>query len=100
MAQFRGVLQGGRGEVSRLGHKSTGLSATLASWQGAVSVRLWHDSETDTDMAEVTLQPWHGSGISAVLYRGPVSGAPVVASSDARVAVERGGVAERGQNAA
>jgi len=50
------------------------MRATVASWQGAVSVRLWHDGEADTDMVEVSLAPWHGAGDTVPLYAGPVSG--------------------------
>jgi len=75
VAHFYATLHGTRGEASRLGTKSSGMDATVASWQGAVSVRLWYDSATDTDMADVSLIPWHGAGDSIPLYAGPVSGA-------------------------
>jgi hypothetical protein len=75
VAHFYGILQGNRGEASRLGTTSSGMDATVASWQGAVSVRLWYDSATDTDMADVSLIPWHGAGDNVRLYAGPVSGA-------------------------
>ena len=75
MAHFLAAIQGHRGEASRLGTKKSGLDATAASWQGSVSVRLWHDAKTGRDMARVSLEPWHGSGVSRGLYCGPVSGA-------------------------
>lgn len=81
MAHFYATLHGTRGEASRLGTKSSGMDATVASWQGAVSVRLWHDGATDTDMAEVSLIPWHGAGDKTPLYAGPVSGAKLRATS-------------------
>lgn len=72
MAHFYGVLQGARGEASRLGHKSSGLRATAASWQGAVRTELYEkDGE---DYALVQLLPWRGQGTNKVLYDGPVSG--------------------------
>ena len=76
MAQYRGTLTGQRGQASRLGTKSSGLSAHIASWSGAVDVDLWYDASTDTDMARVTLAQHHGSGQypARVLYVGPVSG--------------------------
>lgn len=43
MAQFRGTLQGNRGMASRLGHKSTGLIATVDGWHGGVSVVAQHN---------------------------------------------------------
>lgn len=77
MAHFYGTLKGARGEASRLGHKSSGLRTGAASWEGAVSVHLYHDETAGQDMAEVQLIPWHGAGVYRSLYRGPVSGAPV-----------------------
>src|SRR3989442_13191521 len=73
MAHFLAAIQGHRGEASRLGTKKSGLDATAASWQGSVSVRLWHDAKTGRDMARVSLEPWHGSGVSRGLYYGPVT---------------------------
>src|SRR6266516_83706 len=62
MAQFWGTIKGARGEASRLGHKASGLDTYAASWQGAVSVRLWHDAKTGRDMAQVELTTHHGAG--------------------------------------
>ena len=74
MAHFRGTVSGGRTQASRLGHKSTGLETTAASWQGAAHVRVWHDASSGTDMVVVALTQHHGAGVSpdVVLYRGPV----------------------------
>ena len=74
MAQYLAAIKGQRGEASRLGSKRSGMDATVASWEGSVSVRLWHDAKTGRDMARVSLEPWHGSGSSRSLYYGPVSG--------------------------
>ena len=76
MAHFYATIQGSRGPASRLGTARSGLTATAASWQGAVTVELTHDPATDTDMAVVRLCPWHGAGVDRVLYRGPVGGTP------------------------
>ena len=75
MAHFYGVLQGARGQATRLGHKGSGLSTTAASWQGAVRVELF--VKDGVDWAVVGLTTWQGAGITKVLYDGPVSGAPV-----------------------
>jgi len=73
MAHFRAVIQGQRGEASRLGSKATGISANVASWQGGVDVRLW---EADgIDMCRIELVPHYGKGTTRLLYDGPVSGA-------------------------
>ena len=76
MAHFRGTIQGNRGEGARISTKSVGLTAHIASWEGAVDVRLWYDDQTNRDMAEVFLGPHHGAGLkeSKLLYLGPVSG--------------------------
>jgi len=74
VAHFYATLRGTRGKTSRRGTKASGMQATVASWQGAPSVRLWHDGGTETDMAEVSLIPWYGAGDTIPLYAGPVSG--------------------------
>ena len=77
MAHFRGYIQGMRGSASRLGSKDSGLTANIASWEGAVHVNLWHDEEDDIDMASVELAPHQGRGESRILYHGPVGGLTV-----------------------
>lgn len=42
MAQFRGTIHGQRGEASRLGSKSSGLSVTANGWDTGVRVELSH----------------------------------------------------------
>lgn len=70
MAHFRGIIQGARGEASRLGHKSSGLRVEAASWQGKVVTVL---TEKDgVDYAHVYLATHNGSGVSHSLYYGPV----------------------------
>jgi hypothetical protein len=77
MAHFYGKIQGAAsGEpASRLGTKKSGLTAVAASWAGAVHVVVGHDDKTGTDTVHVSLIPWHGAGVSRVLYEGPISGA-------------------------
>lgn len=72
MAHFRGIIQGTRGEASRLGSKNSGLNVAACSWQGSVVVTLDYDETTGKDVATVALQPHHGAGVAKVLYRGPV----------------------------
>ncbi len=74
MAHFLGKVKGARSEVSRLGHKGTGLETTAASWQGAVKVTLHHCETDGEDWATIRLIPWHGSGIEKCVYNGPVGG--------------------------
>lgn len=72
MAHFRGTLQGGRGEASRLGHKTSGLHVEAASWEGKVVVTLRHVD--GKDVAEVRLAKHMGRGGDQLLYEGPISG--------------------------
>lgn len=74
MAHFYGTIQGARGEASRLGSKTSGLDVKAASWAGAVSVRLYRNERDGMDCARVSLVPWHGAGITSLLYDGPVGG--------------------------
>jgi hypothetical protein len=73
MAHFYGILKGGRGEVTRTGHKTTGLETTAASHEGCVKVELWHD-EDGFDLVRVDLQPWCGKGVTRRLYCGRIDG--------------------------
>ena len=38
MAHFRGTVAGGRGDASRLGHKTTGLTTTCNTWDLGIKV--------------------------------------------------------------
>lgn len=58
MANFRGVMQGGRGSVSRLGHKSSGLDASVDGWHSGVSVTAEHKNGIDRFHIRAT----YGSG--------------------------------------
>ncbi len=44
MAHFYGTIQGNRGQASRLGSKTSGLSLTAASYQGAVNTHLFEQA--------------------------------------------------------
>jgi hypothetical protein len=80
MAHFYGKVLGGRGEASRLGHKSSGLQVLAASWQGAVFVSLYVNDD-GVDCARVCLTTHQGAGTHRELYDGPVSGAPALTAS-------------------
>lgn len=47
MAHFRGIIQGCRGEASRLGSKDSGLDVTCDGWHSGVSVVGNHRKERD-----------------------------------------------------
>lgn len=42
MAQFRAIIRGQRGEVSRLGSKQSGMVAHVDGWHTGVTVRISH----------------------------------------------------------
>ena len=45
MAQFRAEIQGGRGSVSRLGHKTTGITSHTCGWNSGIRVEGHYDEE-------------------------------------------------------
>lgn len=59
MAQFRGVLSGGRGTASRLGHKTSGLTADVNGWRSGVTVVARYNEALDRD--EFTIYATTGS---------------------------------------
>lgn len=77
MAQFRAVIQGARGEASRLGSKHSNMYVSAQSWEGQINVVMWHAANyngTHQDMVRITLGP-HAqaadNGNTVVLYEGP-----------------------------
>ena len=74
MAHFRGVVQGNRGDASRLGSKDSGLSVEAQSWDGKVVTGLHYNHTDNRNVAQVALrQHSNGAGTRATLYFGPVS---------------------------
>jgi hypothetical protein len=45
MAHFYGTMQGGRAEVSRTGHKTTGMQAHVRGWDLGVRAHMTHDRD-------------------------------------------------------
>ncbi len=72
MARFYGVVNGGRGDATRVGHKREGLSTVAASWAGCVRTDLYVNAH-GIDCARVTLDRWRGEGTRATLYDGPIN---------------------------
>ena len=59
MAQYMGIIQGGRGEASRLGHKTSGLSLQANGWDIGAEVSLrWNEQE---QRDELFISLTHGS---------------------------------------
>lgn len=53
MARFYGIMQGGRGKVTRTGTPASGLHVRANGWDFGIRVALVPDPETGKDMAEV-----------------------------------------------
>ena len=45
MAQFRAEIKGSRKPVSRLGHKTTGISSHTCGWESGIRVEGYHDDD-------------------------------------------------------
>ncbi|HEV2660139.1 MAG TPA: hypothetical protein VGU68_06025 [Ktedonobacteraceae bacterium] len=71
MARFYGTIQGQRGPTSRLGSVNSGLQITAQSYSGDVVVNLMVNAKTDEDWVSIHARE-HGTGVSAMLYYGPI----------------------------
>lgn len=63
MARFRGVVSGGKGEASRIGHKTNGLTVNANGWSSGVRVDAVYDEENDRD--EFLVYATNGSGFGS-----------------------------------
>ena len=70
MAKFRGLVQGARGQATRLGHASSGMTVEAQSWEGKVVTSL--REECGKIWANVALREHMGHGARVILYDGPV----------------------------
>jgi hypothetical protein len=59
MAHFYATCQGNRGETSRTGSKSSGITATASGWGIGGSIYLRYDPDLNTDV--ISLEVTHGS---------------------------------------
>ena len=57
MAQFKAEIQGNRGSVSRLGHKTTGISSHTCGWNSGIRV----EGHFDEELGDIFLV-WQTSG--------------------------------------
>ena len=64
MAHFYGTVQGGRGQATRLGHKTTGMYVTASTWEQTVTVQL--SVHNDVDWCSVSVN-------RLTLYDGPLA---------------------------
>jgi len=61
MSHFYGKMQGARGEATRCGTKSSGITTYAAGWRGAIRVDV-SQNEDGLDVFTVYLEPWQDSG--------------------------------------
>jgi hypothetical protein len=62
MAQYRITAQGGRGTLSRLGHKTTGAIARVNGWHLGIHVSASYDEKTESDVFVVSITGGSGHG--------------------------------------
>ncbi len=68
ISHFYGTVKGaGSAEATRRGYKTTVLSVTAASWEGAVNITFCRDKITGHDRFMVAQRPWKGMGVNKVL---------------------------------
>ncbi len=73
MAHFFGVAMGrAKSHASRLGTKDSGIHVYAASWDGRITLHLWHDAQAGVDRFEVHQEYHQGAGVSEPLARGIV----------------------------
>ena len=61
MAQFKAEIKGNRGSVSRLGHKTTGISSHTCGWDSGIRV----EGHYDEDLGDIFMvYQTSGSGFS------------------------------------
>ena len=72
MSHFYGVLRNSvnQDKTSR-GFKTHGLDGTLASWNGAISMRIYQNSD-GKDCFRVYQTSWHGQGINEEIASGVI----------------------------
>ena len=78
MAQFRAEIKGGRGSVSRLGHKTTGIQSHTCGWDSGIRV----EGHFDEELGDIFLV-WQTSG-SGFLGRDVLLGKLVGSSFNAQ----------------
>lgn len=71
MSHFYGTIKGNRGEATRCGHRTTGLTTTAASWAGAIETHLYVNDE-GLDCYRIVQKPWKGNGSYRVIAEGRV----------------------------
>ena len=53
MSHFYSSIQGGRGEATRCGHKTTGIEAMAKNWEGKITVQGTHDHDSGAEGEDI-----------------------------------------------
>jgi len=69
MSRFYGVVEGSYKPVHGRGSKSSGITVTAASWNGAIEVKLYVD-KLGRDCYTIRQVPWKGVGKNKKLFSG------------------------------
>lgn len=64
MAHFRATIQGHRGEASRLGTKSSGLTASINGWDIGANVTTSYSTHLDSDTVRISFTGGSNSSTS------------------------------------
>lgn len=68
MAHFYADIQGGRGQATKIGHKSTGIAGHIRGWESGIQVKARYDQEKDSNIFEVYQTGGsNGSGLAVLL---------------------------------
>lgn len=78
MAQFYASIQGARGEATRLGHKTSGITGHIRGWNLGGRVNMEYDERAKIDVCEIEVTSGSGGGTNNVFgkltARRPVAG--------------------------
>lgn len=61
MARYQASIQGSRGEASRLGSPSSGITAMARGWEGGAKVVMW-EGEDGEDYISISVGPHSNVG--------------------------------------
>ena len=78
MARFRGTIEGGRGQASRLGNSVSGLETTANGWDQGVEVVAHADMGADIHRVYATGGSGHRGGRKLIAEITDASGSPMV----------------------
>jgi len=95
MSRFYGTVQGNRGQATRCGNSTSGITTEAAGWGGCIEVQVY-EVNGYTDGFSVTMKPWHGNGDSVRIASGVIgSGSSIAIEKELFDAQAKREIAER-----